>query len=209
MKISYAITVCDEFIEVQRVLSVLLVNKRQKDEVVVLVDLSKNTPTSDTLNYLHELSSEDHIILIEDRFKNHFADWKNLLNKHCTGDYIFQIDADEIPKVSLLNILPELLELNPQVELYLVPRINTVEGLTDKHIQQWKWDVNDKGWVNWPDYQMRIYKNKESINWINKVHEVIEGVANFSQLPKSHLYSLEHPKSIEKQVKQNDYYNTL
>ena len=36
------------------------------------------------------------------------------------------------------------------------------------------WNVNDKGWVNWPDYQWRIWKNKPKIKWKNKVHEVLE-----------------------------------
>ena len=25
-------------------------------------------------------------------------------------------------------------------------------------------------WVNWPDYQTRIYKNTEDVTWMNKVH---------------------------------------
>ena len=73
MKISYAITVCDEFLEIQKLLSLLLNNKRQQDEIVVLVDLSKNKPTSELLSYLHELSSEDYIKLVEDNFKGHFC----------------------------------------------------------------------------------------------------------------------------------------
>ena len=131
MKISYAITVCDEFLEIQRLLSLLLNNKRQQDEIVVLVDLSKNKPTSELLSYLHELSFEDCITLIEDNFNRHFADWKNKLTKSCKGDYIFQIDADEIPNISLIENLPVILESNPDNEVYLVPRVNTVEGLTD------------------------------------------------------------------------------
>ena len=108
-------------------------------------------------------------------FEGHFADWKNLLSDYCTGDYIFQIDADEIPNITLLDNLPLILEQNPDNEVYLVPRVNTVEGLTQEHIQKWRWNVNEKGWVNWPDYQWRIWKNKPEIQWKNKVHEVLEG----------------------------------
>ena len=209
MKISYAITVCDEFLEIQRLLSLLLNNKRQQDEVVVLVDLSKNTPTSELLNYLHELSSEDYIILVEDTFKGHFADWKNILTKSCSGDYIFQIDADEVPNKVLLSYLPEILENNPDNEVYLVPRVNTVEGLTDEHIKNWRWEVNDGGWVNYPDYQWRIWKNKPEIKWKNKVHEVLEGYKTYSPLPAQEVLSLYHPKDIKRQEKQNNYYSTL
>jgi len=209
MKISYAITVCNEFLEIQKLLSLLLNQKRFEDEVVVLVDLSKNTATSELMNYLHELSSEDYIILVEDTFKGHFANWKNILTKACSGDYIFQIDADEIPNETLIENLPAIIEANPDNEVYLVPRVNTVEGLTQEHIKMWRWNVNDKGWVNWPDYQWRIWKNKPEIQWKNKVHEVLEGHKTYSLLHDNELLSLYHPKDIKKQEKQNEYYNTL
>jgi len=209
MKISYAITVCDEFLEIQKLLSLLLNNKRQQDEIVVLVDLSKNEPTSELLSYLHELSSEDCIKLVEDNFKGHFADWKNQLTEYCSGDYIFQIDADEIPNWYLMQYLPEILESNPDNEVYLVPRVNTVEGLTDEHIKKWGWKVNDKGWVNYPDYQWRIWKNKPEIKWVNKVHEKLEGFKTYATIPLTEQLSLYHPKNINRQEKQNAYYDTL
>ena len=48
--------------------------------------------------------------------------------------WIFQIDADELPHESLIINLKELLKLNPTVELFLVPRVNTVDGITQEHI---------------------------------------------------------------------------
>jgi glycosyltransferase involved in cell wall biosynthesis len=209
MKISYAITVCDEFLEIQRLLSLLLNNKKRQDEVVVLVDLSKNKPTSELLRYLHELSSEDYITLVEDTFKGHFADWKNLLTKSCSGDYIFQIDADEYPNKELIETLPFLLEMNKDVDVMLVPRVNTVKGLTQDHIAKWRWSVNEKEWVNWPDYQWRIYKNDPTIKWVNKVHEKLEGFKQYATLPMEEGFALYHPKGIERQEKQNNYYSTL
>jgi glycosyltransferase involved in cell wall biosynthesis len=209
MKISYAITVCDEFLEIQKLLSLLLNNKRQQDEIVVLVDLSKNKPTSELLRYLHELSSEDYIKLVEDNFKGHFADWKNLLTKLCNGDYIFQIDADEYPHNSLIENLPAILKSNPDNEVYLVPRVNTVDGLTEEHIQKWGWNINEKGYVNWPDYQWRIWKNIPEIKWVNKVHEKLEGFLQYSPLPSQEELALYHPKDIKRQEKQNNYYEGL
>ena len=209
MKISYAITVCDEFLEIQKLLSLLLNNKRQQDEIVVLVDLSKNKPTSELLRYLHELSSEDYIKLVEDNFKGHFADWKNLLTKLCNGDYIFQIDADEYPHNSLIENLPAILKSNPNNEVYLVPRVNTVDELTEEHIQKWGWNINEKGYVNWPDYQWRIWKNIPEIKWVNKVHEKLEGFLQYSPLPSQEELALYHPKDIKRQEKQNNYYEGL
>jgi len=208
MKISYAITVCNELVEIQKLIPFLLEHKRQQDEIVVLYDQTNGN--EEVALYLKQFSKLPNFQFWRGLdFKGHFADWKNKLTEYCDGDYIFQIDADELPKKSLMSKLPEILEVNPDIDVFLVPRVNKVEGLTEAHIKQWNWNVNSSGWVNWPDYQMRVYKNKEGIKWRNKVHEVIEGVENFSKLPNSHLYSLEHYKDIERQVKQNDYYNTL
>jgi hypothetical protein len=207
MRISYAITVCNEFIEIQKLLSVLLVNKRKQDEIVVLFD--KQSGTSEVWAYLTKLKNEEHIKLTRKKFENHFADWKNYLTDLCTGDYIFQIDADEIPDKSLIDNLPLILEANPNNEVYLVPRINTVEGLTQEHINKWRWNVNEKGWVNWPDYQWRIWKNKPEIKWVNKVHERLEGFRTYAPLPAEEGVAIYHPKDIVRQEKQNNYYDTL
>jgi len=208
MKISYAITVCNELDEVKRLLDLLLESKREQDEIVVLVD----EPKADQLLLIMLQGYEtqyNNVCVIEDDFNDHFADWKNKLTSHCRGDYIFQIDADEFPHPYFIKDLPSILEHNSAVELYAVPRINTVEGLTQDHIQKWGWKVDDNGWVNWPDFQTRIYKNNPDIRWKNKVHEVLEGHKEFCYLPMSEEYALFHPKSILRQEKQNNYYNTL
>jgi glycosyltransferase involved in cell wall biosynthesis len=209
MKISYAVTVCNEFLEIQRLLTFLLENKRINDEIVVLVDMTKNEPTSELLGYLHKLSSSDIITLSEQNFNNHFADWKNKLSSLCKGDYIFQIDADEIPNENLITVLPELLEENDNIDVFLVPRVNTVEGLTPEHITKWGWRVNDEGWVNWPDYQWRIWKNKPEIQWVNKVHERLDGFKMYTAMPDVEYFALYHPKTIERQEKQNQLYDTI
>jgi len=208
MKISYGITVCNEFIEIQRLLTFLIENKRLQDEIVVLVDLSKNAPTSELLGFLHKLSSNNNIVLVEDYFKNHFADWKNKLTRACKGDYIFQIDADEMITHYMLDFIPEVLQQN-DIDVLMVPRINTVEGLTQEYTQKWRWNVNDKGWINFPDYQWRIYKNTPEIKWENKVHEVLKGYKTISNLPESPQWCLIHNKTIDRQVKQNEYYDGL
>lgn len=208
MRLSYAVTVCDEFIEVQRLLNQLITQKHPQDEIVVLVDLSKNNPTSELLGYLHKVSSSNCITLLEDRFNNHFADWKNQLTQACTGDFIFQIDADEYLPDEFIDLIHEVLEANPEVDLYYVPRINTVSGLTEEHIQKWGWRVQN-GRINYPDYQTRIYRNNQVVKWRNKVHEVIEGHRQFTVLPTVDELSILHPKTIERQERQNNYYNTL
>lgn len=207
MKISYAITVCNEYEEIQKLISTLMQTIREEDEVVVLFD--KKAGTAQVWNYLVDLQKEDWIRAYPKSFKNHFADWKNQLSKLCTGDYIFQIDADEIPHRFLLDNLPSILEKNNDLEVLLVPRVNTVEGLTKEHIQKWGWNVDSKNRVNWPDYQWRIWKNTPDIKWVNKVHEKLDGFKTYAPLPDNESYALYHEKGIKRQEKQNNYYNTL
>ena len=207
MKISYAITVCNELEEIKRLISFLHQYKRPKDEICVLLDKPKASP--ELLYQLSVYSSEGFIILKESIFQGHFADWKNQLMNLCSGDYIFQIDADEIPHINLIENLPALLQDNQATDMIRVPRVNTVEGLTQEHIAKWGWNVNEKGWVNWADWQTRIYKNNGTVTWKNKVHEVLEGFKTHGMLPPEEEWALYHPKTIQRQEKQNNYYNTL
>jgi hypothetical protein len=207
MKISYAVTVCNEAVEIQRLISFLLEVKRHEDEIVVLFDSKNGTNTVEEYLRSHSVNSE--FAWHKKEFEGHFADWKNHLTSLCNGDWIFQIDADEIPNQTLIEYLPEILLSNPENEVIRVPRVNTVHGLTEEYIKQWGWRVDDKGWVNWPDFQWRIYKNHPKIQWKNKVHEVLEGYKTWSNLHEDERFALYHPKDIERQVKQNNYYNTL
>lgn len=205
MKISYAITVCNELEEVKRLVNFLVLTKRREDEIVILFD--EKNGTDEVFDYIESQVGECEVFC--EKFEGHFSDWKNLLTSHCTGKYIFQIDADELPTEDLIVNLPYILEVNQDVDVLRVPRVNTVEGLTVEHIQKWGWNVNENGWVNWPDYQWRIYKNIPEIKWKNKVHEVLVGYKTLSHLPSQEVYSIYHPKTINKQEKQNNYYSTL
>jgi hypothetical protein len=207
MKISYAITVCNEFIEIQRLVRFLLQHKRMQDNIVILFDEANGDPEVE--NFLRSHSQTGEFTWHKGKFERHFADWKNKLTSLCNGDYIFQIDADELPAEDLIQALPEIIELNPEMDIYLVPRVNTVEGLTPEHIAKWGWNVTDTGWINWPDFQWRIWRNVPEIKWVNKVHERLDGFKTYTMLPDVEYFALYHPKTIEKQEKQNNYYDTL
>ena len=200
--ISYAITACNEHVELERLLDQLTSSIRDEDEIVVQMDITatdevKNVVNKHKLmNYFHPLNGD-------------FSTFKNNLSSLCTKDYIFQIDADEYPHPHFIESLSAILDYNSTVDVFLTPRINTVEGLTEQHIQQWGWNVNDKGWVNFPDYQWRVWKNNTKIKWINKVHERLDGFNEYSVLPQLEEYCLFHPKDIKRQEKQNQFYNTL
>ena len=205
LKITYGITVKNELEEIKKLLPFLIKNIREEDDIVVLWD--SRDGTDEMVNYLTSL--EDDISLYQDEFQGHFADWKNKLTSHCFGDYIFQIDADEIPNQVLIQHLPTILQSNPGIDVVLVPRENYVTGLTDEHIKQWGWQVDEQNRINFPDLQWRIYRNSYSIKWVNKVHEKLEGFDIYTNLPIEPEFSLLHLKTIEKQEKQNNYYDTL
>jgi hypothetical protein len=207
MKISYAITVCNEFVEIQRLVNFLLQYKRVQDNIVILYDEANGDPEIEA--FLRSHSPNKEFAWHKGKFNKHFADWKNKLTSLCNGDYIFQIDADEYPSEDLIQALPEIIELNPEMDIYLIPRVNTVEGLTPEHIAKWGWNVTDTGWVNWPDFQWRIWRNVPEIKWVNKVHERLDGFKTYTMLPDVEYFALYHPKTIDKQEKQNSYYDTL
>jgi|TARA_R100000081_G_scaffold44677_1_gene21052 hypothetical protein len=207
MKISYAITVCNEFTEIQRLVSFLQEKIRHEDEIIILYDSKNGDPGIE--EYLRAKSINGEFAWHSGEFEGHFANWKNKLTSLCKGDWIFQIDADEMPHEQLIEWLPEIILSNPENDVIRVPRVNTVYGLTEEYTRQWGWNVNNEGWVNWPDFQWRIYKNHPKIKWVNKVHEILEGYNFYSDLNAEERFALYHPKDIERQVKQNNYYNTL
>ena len=207
MTISYAITVCNEIKELTILLNFLQTNIRKEDEIVIQYD--ETSVTDEVKEYVTLMDSmhENHIVVGFPLNKD-FASFKNNLKSHCTKDYIFQVDADEIPHEFLVEYIGEVLDENP-VDIVFVPRVNTVEGLTDEHIKKWGWKVDEKGWVNFPDYQTRIYKNTDDVKWMNKVHERITGYDTFSNFPAEEQWSLYHPKQIDRQEQQNEFYETI
>lgn len=207
MKISYAITVCNEFEEIQRLVKFLLENKRPVDEIVVLFD--QKNGSKEIADWLVGYNKLPNFQMWRGYFDGHFGEWKNTLIDYCRGDYIFQIDADEMPHPNLIRTLPEIIMVNPKNEVFLVARVNTVDGLTEEHIEKWGWRTNKKGWVNFPDYQTRIWKKEGRIRWYGKVHERLVNFNTYTNLPEDEIYSLIHPKTIERQEKQNKLYDDL
>ena len=206
MKISYAITVCNEFLEIQRLVNFLVANKQPNDEIVVQFDSKNGDPEIEAYLRSHSINGEFNWHSYE--FEGDFSHMKNSLSSLCSGDYIFQIDADEMISPYMIDNVAMVLQYN-SVDVLKVPRINTVDGLTQKHIDKWGWGVNEKGWINFPDFQWRIYKNNGKIKWVNKVHEVLQGYHTISYLPTKQPWCLVHDKTIERQEKQNAYYEKL
>ena len=206
ISISYSILTHNETHSLLKLINFLVDYKDDEDEIVIVDDYSDNEETKKILDAtvsIYDIKFEQRHLLKD------FAGQKNHLRKMCSKDYIFNLDADELPKLHLIRNIKAILETNPVVDLIWVPRINTVEGLTDEHIKQWRWNVNEKGWVNFPDWQGRIHKNRPNIRWKKAVHEIMEGYNEYSFLPAEEEYCIVHHKNIQKQETQNKFYEGI
>ena len=210
MKISYGITVHNEADELNRLLEILIHKTDAEDEIVICDDYSDEKTQEVITSWVQQYGHEDMktIKVYQRKLDGDFASQKNSVIENSTGDYIFHLDADEYPNDILLAQLKQILEFN-EIDLIWVPRVNTVDGITENHIQKWGWRVSDKGWINYPDYQARIFKNDKKIKWIKPVHEIITGAQSYSHLPPQEELSLYHPKTIERQEKQNQLYESM
>ena len=220
MKISYGITVYNEHKELDNLLFHLSKHIREEDEIVVTQDTSKvgdRSIVQDEFYALEKvLEKYEYGTYFQPRqlkvntfdFRKDFSALKNYTKSHCSGDYIFHIDADEIPNEILIEQLPTILEIN-DTDLIWVPRINIVNNITDWHLNHWGWRQTEKGWINFPDYQARIFRNTDDIKWINPVHEIIDGAKTYSHLPPHEELTLKHVKEISRQEMQNKLYDTI
>ena len=203
MKISYSILCHNEDESFEKLLHTLISYKEPQDEIVVLDDYSDNEKTRAILDYY---SSTCDIKLDQRNLLKDFASQKNYLKNMCTGDYSFNLDADEMISHWFMKDIHEILEGN-EVDLIFVPRINTVEGITEQHCRMYGYRLNEDGWINFPDWQGRLFKNRPNIRWEKKVHEMITGYKTYSTLPTDKPFCILHPKTIDKQVEQNKFYN--
>tara|TARA_Y100000401_G_scaffold110979_1_gene108737 strand:+ start:726 stop:1385 length:660 start_codon:yes stop_codon:yes gene_type:complete len=206
IKLSYGITTHNEAEELNRLLEILVHKTDVEDEIVIVDDFS-NQETQDVIgSWVQQYSDKKTIRVFQRKLDKDFASQKNFVIEQCTGDYIFHLDADEYPHEVLLLQLKQILEIN-DVDLVWIPRVNTVDGFTDEDVQKWGWRINEKNWVNYPDYQARVFRNNKDIRWTRPLHEYITGCKTYSHLPPHEELSLYHPKTIQKQVQQNLFYN--
>lgn len=203
MKISYAVTTHNEHKEIKQLLPLLIEYKDPEDEIIVVDDHSDEQTQKVFTQY------KDSIKLITHKFNGNFSDHKNFMISQCTGEWIFNLDADEIPDANLIKNVKQLITANPVVELFWVPRWNTVEGITEEHAQKWGWKLDGLGRINWPDPQQRIWKNESHIKWQRRVHERLTGPTHDTMLPQNQEWCIYHSKTITKQEQQNAHYERL
>ena len=200
VKISYAICVCNEHRELESLVNFLLKVKDEEDEINILLD-SKNG-TTEVRSVLESFG--DKIVVNEREFDGKFSDHRNYHASKCSGDYIFVIDADEMPQEALIVNIKTF-----DGDIMYIPRINICPGYTADWLDRHKFQLNEMGWINFPDYQGRYYKNNGEIKWENDLHERLTGSENVARLDAKPLVSLLHIKTVERQDKQGEYYDSL
>ncbi len=213
--VSYAVSVCNEIEEIQILIPHLLKHKRPQDEIVVIFDSVNGS--NEVEKYLRSIEPGLTYSPIEKYpfrwygfdFHNNFSELKNEQKEMCRGNFIFSVDADEIPNEGLMKNIHWLIDSNKEVDLFLVPRENFVVGITKEYIEQNRWVKDELDRINYPDFQTRIYRNVDNIKWVNRVHERLDGFKKYAYLPTVREYNLNHTKTFERQIKQNNYYNTL
>jgi len=219
LKVSYSITCYNEHRELDDLLHHLSKHIRDEDEVVVTQDISKLGDKNIIQDEFYALEKviekyqygtyfNGNLKVTQFKFEKDFSKLKNYAKSKCSGDFIFSIDADEIPNETLIKQLPQILEIN-NTDLIWVPRINLVNGITNWHLHHWHWRQTEQGWINFPDYQARIFRNTDNIKWIKPVHEVIDGAKTYAHLPPQEELTLKHEKEINKQEQQNRLYDSI
>jgi len=207
MKISYAVTTHNEHKEIEQLIPFILEFKDDEDELVIIDDGSDHKTWAVFDKYIHDKSNN--INFVERGFNGDFSVHKNFMMSQCSGDWIFNLDADEIPHEILMLNAKNFIKANPIIELFWVPRWNTVEGITEEHAKRWGWNVDGLGRINWPDPQQRLWKNESHIKWQRRVHERLTGPTHDTTLPFEEDYCIYHHKTINKQEEQNAHYERL
>ena len=170
MKISYSMLVHNEDKTLEKLLKFLVKWKHKDDEIVILDDYSDNEKTKQILDFY---VSAHNVVFEQRSLQKDFASQKNYLKGMCNGEYSFNLDADEMISRWMIQNVHEIIDGNPTIDLFLVPRINTVDGITEQHCMMYGYKLNEEGWINFPDWQGRLFKNRPNIRWEKKVHEMI------------------------------------
>ena len=205
MKLTYAVEVCTESRELEALLHFLLGVCDPEDEIHVLVDSSKMT--FEVNRILDELSPR--VTVARRWFDGDFSAHRNFHITKCTGDYIFMIDADEMPQEALVRGIKDVIA-KTGAELVYVPRMNLCPGYTEAWARGHKFTINEVGWINWPDMQGRIFKrDPDRIRWTKLLHEKVEGSTKTIGLEANPKNGLWHVKTVLKQDAQGRFYDSL
>lgn len=208
ISISYAIPVHNENVEIVRLLDQLISIIDDNDQIIIQGD--QGNITDEVVSVLFPYIKNKQITYIEYPLNRDFATFKNNMFKYCTGDYIFQIDADELLSDSFSKI-KELLESDLDIDMFVLPRRNIVYNITQDYITKMRWNVvtmYNEQLINYPDYQFRLFKNNRNIKFQGEVHERLIAFENGVYID-DYDWAIIHSKTFERQLAQNSFYDSL
>lgn len=193
----------EEIADIRNSIYCLLNAYEQGDEIIIVIDDEHYNQQADSfLNKIQfEFESYD-INILHHSLNNDFAVHRNFAIDNSNGDYIFMLDADETINYHYLR---ELHNVTDDIRVMAFPRINEVIGFTAEDYRRHNFNVNQLGWVNYPDYQTRFFKNC-GIRYIDdyKVHERLNENATIGSFANIH-----HIKTAKRQEKQNAFYGEI
>jgi hypothetical protein len=174
--------------------------------VVILDDYSDNPKTQFTL---HSFRNVNGFTTCQHKLEKDFSDHKNVGNSHCSGQYIFAIDADEIPSDFLLENLHTILESNTEVELYQIPRVNILRGLNELELKRWGWGLSKLEEFTMVD---ALRTDTESYKFLQKSGFIIEEtpwVDTKTNMPSTEKNTVKHYLPILNWANNGDYQSRL
>jgi hypothetical protein len=193
MKLTYTIQVCNESRELYSLLNFLTRVIDEEDEVNVVVDIDHTTEKVELV--LEHFGGRVNI------FKRPFDNFHTNAQFHiekATGDYIFGIDADELPQEPLIKNIKKIIE-ETGAEIIAVPRINIHPDITEEDAKAFGFNLNEVGFINWPDFQTRVHKKCDHVRWTEELHTKLSGSDKMAAVKPLPSLALWHIKSMDKQ----------
>jgi hypothetical protein len=142
-----------------------------ESDIKITYSIQGEGDSSKLVNFLKKMKDLDDIILI------------NQKPDETSGDYIFQLNVNEMPTENMIKKIKIIL-MDKQCDAFFVPRINIYSGITEEYLHLNKdLKVNEAGWINWPDFQGRIYKNDGKVKMINGTITGYENAFGFNADP--------------------------
>jgi glycosyltransferase involved in cell wall biosynthesis len=181
-------------------LDMLVKAKDNQDKIIVIDDNSDEA-------YIKKLRQYP-IKLIKRSLNKDYAAQRNAVIDATKTDYLFMIDADESPSLKLLTNLKQILADHLYPDALWVGRVNRFKGIKPRHALAWGWTLQGEV-ANFPDPQLRIIKLRQGIRYYGRLHErpKLNDRQRATQIPLNIGLELYHDKTIEQQIKANEFYN--
>lgn len=167
--VSYLITVSNEIEEFKKLYSLLNRYKHYEDDIIILIDDSKTS--NEIIEYLDSKNQIYHLHSLNNDFSTH----KNYLKSLSTQQYLFFLDADELPDIYLIKNLHEIItHYLKDTNILWIPRINIVKNITSDYIKEMNWqitsfqDLTNIQHIDKLDYSIELLKEYNLIKSINE-----------------------------------------